>query len=697
MTRHQEFVHLLVLGALLGAGAAAAQDGAAYLRTVEGYAEHDSDFGGQLLQAAANAPLGSGDRLSAAPDGRLEAVLGDGTLARLGGDSALTVVEVGGLTDSGPILSLERGDLQVVRSYAGESLELLLGGVTAYLDAPSSYRVASDGYGSASLTVREGFAELATRRGSAMVRPGESAWLEGLDWPSIEIAAAAALDDLELWGEALDAAAYQAAVPYIEPELGYAAAPLADYGAWIDVTGRRAWRPYVDAGWRPYTLGSWAYSPLGLTWVSSEPWGWVPYHYGTWDLVPGFGWVWFPGDLYAPAWVYWYWGPTHVGWVPSGYYLSFYASHGALPWSGLYGWVGGTWDDYAAWTFCARDDFGHGHHGRFLGGGELARVTRTSAMPRGLLATDTRSLSPDTWRDFAAVKSRLLAAGGKSPQAELPDVTRFAVRSRTDGDAERWFLPKAEAARRAVLERKVAAARPSPGTGNLTRLERPGAVSVRPGSGLPSRPTAVSPRPPTSVKPPVATARPVPQTRPGAVGSSMHGSTSRPPVLVRPPASSRERFESYRPVIIRPGSSSPSSSSGRPPLTTRPPAASQPTAGGRPPVLVRPPLPSHALPQTPGRSTVSAPSAGAGRSWTPPPASLRPAPEVRDSRPVVQRVLEDIRARRETTYGRPQPPANQGRSWSAPGRGGERPQSPPPPRRGSSSSSQPSSRKPPRG
>jgi hypothetical protein len=44
----------------------------------------------------------------------------------------------------------------------------------------------------------------------------------------------------------------------------------------------------------------------------------LPYHYGGWDLVPGRGWLWFPGNLrtWSPHQVTWFNGPNWVGWAP---------------------------------------------------------------------------------------------------------------------------------------------------------------------------------------------------------------------------------------------------------------------------------------------------------------------------------------------------------------------------------------------
>jgi hypothetical protein len=42
----------------------------------------------------------------------------------------------------------------------------------------------------------------------------------------------------------------------------------------------------------------------------------MPYHYGTWVWESGYGWVWIPGTVWAPAWVTWCYGDSYVGWAP---------------------------------------------------------------------------------------------------------------------------------------------------------------------------------------------------------------------------------------------------------------------------------------------------------------------------------------------------------------------------------------------
>lgn len=95
---------------------------------------------------------------------------------------------------------------------------------------------------------------------------------------------------------------------------------LEPYGSWFETPDYGyVYQPTVviqDNSWRPYTRGRWACSNLGWAWVSDEPFGWACFHYGRWALIGGRGWVWVPGDEWAPSWVCWRESADHIGWAP---------------------------------------------------------------------------------------------------------------------------------------------------------------------------------------------------------------------------------------------------------------------------------------------------------------------------------------------------------------------------------------------
>ncbi len=131
---------------------------------------------------------------------------------------------------------------------------------------------------------------------------------------------------------------------------------LSAYGSWFETADYGyVWQPAVvrEAGWRPYSRGRWVCSDRGWTWISEEPFGWATYHYGRWALLNGRGWIWVPGSEWAPSWVSWREGGSHIGWAP-------------LPPETL-AWRGGGWDSTvdvqfgigAAWfTFVDVRNFG---------------------------------------------------------------------------------------------------------------------------------------------------------------------------------------------------------------------------------------------------------------------------------------------------------------------------------------------------
>lgn len=95
---------------------------------------------------------------------------------------------------------------------------------------------------------------------------------------------------------------------------------LDPYGDWMETTDYGyVFQPRVatqSRDWRPYTQGHWVYTDAGWTWISDEKFGWATYHYGRWTRLRGIGWVWVPGEQWAPAWVSWRKGNDFVGWAP---------------------------------------------------------------------------------------------------------------------------------------------------------------------------------------------------------------------------------------------------------------------------------------------------------------------------------------------------------------------------------------------
>ena len=445
---------LLLAASIVPTTSWAAQDQASYgfVRIIHGRADLMQAGSGTQVELVANYPLMVGDEIRVPYGSRVETLLPDGTYLRLDGDSELSFERLAQSADSADQLSVLRllqGETQLVLpsdTASSEAFRVDTLNASIYLQNKGTYRIRTNGTDWSEIVVREGFAEVVTEQGSSIVRSGEQSIVEGETSPRVRVERAGARDELERWGDDLLAQVNPVDSRYVDPGLAYASAPLADSGHWVSVGGRSAWRPYVAAGWRPYHAGWWVHSPSGLTWVSTEPWGWVTYHYGGWDLAPGWGWVWYPGPVYTPASVFWYWGPTHVGWVPRPYYTHYYWPSYRASWgfgyrSGVFGWAGGRTHNWAHWNFCKHSHFGR-HRGPHVAdydsyhrsGTQLSNMGALQEIPRGVIASDTRALTPDLWNRPTAAMSALTTSrvdtNGKRITGELPDVTPWVARKR---------------------------------------------------------------------------------------------------------------------------------------------------------------------------------------------------------------------------------------------------------------------------
>lgn len=216
---------------------------------------------------------------------------------------------------------------------------------------------------------------------------------------------------------------------------------LSPYGNWVQTADFGwAWYPYNRvASWRPYTLGHWVWTDYGeWLWVSDEPFGWATYHYGRWYLDPDYGWVWLPGQTWAPAWVSWRDCDDYIGWSPLGPWG--YWDYGYGGYRGWYdwdhhhhgGWDGhhnGGWDDHdghhgghdGGW-----DDHG-GHHdgGDHAGGGDRG-MRSAGGGPGAGHQQDVSQWNFTRKRDFTSTRiDKVVLDGRHAPQVfgrsrELP-------------------------------------------------------------------------------------------------------------------------------------------------------------------------------------------------------------------------------------------------------------------------------------
>jgi hypothetical protein len=429
-------------GAADPAGPQANQGSYGYFRIIEGSATLIPAGNGEKATAQVNQPVMAGDRIRVADKGRVEIVLADRNLLRLDGGSEVVLAQLAGTPDADApqtLLRLDEGNFQLVvmTDALGDQLPRIdTPNATIYVQNPGTYRVTSDQGDWTSVLVRRGSAEVVTPKGSFRVRADQEAHVEGTD-SRADLAQASAYDAIERWGRDLEARVADNGA--LDPSLRYEGSALDQYGSWIDVGGQHYWRPTVDGGWRPFTDGYWTSTPSGLTWVATEPWGWVPYHYGSWDYLDDYGWAWQPGSVYSPAWVYWYWGPSEIGWCPVGYYTGWYGHrfHDPAFRHGVYGWAGGNREFFEHWNFIDNDHFGHRDLHRWVrpGGniGDMRGDMRAHQLPRGIITTDTRGVTPNRWHHPDQVLNVLRAQGGRTDRlhgsGNLPDVTSFVARN----------------------------------------------------------------------------------------------------------------------------------------------------------------------------------------------------------------------------------------------------------------------------
>ncbi|HUF78155.1 MAG TPA: DUF6600 domain-containing protein, partial [Thermoanaerobaculia bacterium] len=438
------------------------------------------------------------------------------------------------------VLRLPQGNLQLVvgADFLGEGLPRVdTPNVTVYPRDAGTYRITADGADWSGVVARDGSAEVVTRTGSLLVRAGEEAIVEGDTGPRERVRRASREDSLELWGRRLSQEASYAA-SYVDDSLRYDAASLDRHGSWVSVEGRHAWRPRVAVEWRPYWHGRWRFSPLGLTWVSNEPWGWVPYHYGSWDYLPGYGWVWYPGYRFAPAWVYWNWTDHYAGWVPVGYYARHYypqfGPHFGFRF-GHYGWAGGHWSHYDNWVFCSTRYLGHRDQHRHVRDGDRFGREHRLAVPRqGLLTTDTRGLTRTAVQRSEGIVQAITARRADA-RGELPDVTAFIAR-RADLPEDvrsRILIDRREPASGAGADRSVSVIAPdhAPARSSRAIVGRPGDRSGA-GREVGSVPDRIA-RPEASSS---DRATPIVAPRPATRPEATVGDRSAPEVAPRPAA-----------------------------------------------------------------------------------------------------------------------------------------------------------------
>jgi len=281
----------------------------------------------EWVQAVANRPMTTGDRLWADRDGRAEVELGSASihLAPYTGFSFLN------LDDRTVQIELSSGTLDVRLRRVDRDSVFEVDTPNQALTAlqPGRYRIeASEDGNYTVVTIREGEGESTGNGQAYTLHAGQRITLSGTNSLNAEVQQITAPDDFDNWSYSRDRRYDNSrSSQYCSQDL-VGMEDLDDYGDWrSDSSYGNVWFPRVSSGWAPYHDGHWSWiDPWGWTWVDDSPWGYAPFHYGRWASVGG-RWGWIPGprqerSVYAPALVAFVGGGSFSGgsvaWFPLG-------------------------------------------------------------------------------------------------------------------------------------------------------------------------------------------------------------------------------------------------------------------------------------------------------------------------------------------------------------------------------------------
>lgn len=81
----------------------------------------------------------------------------------------------------------------------------------------------------------------------------------------------------------------------------------------------------------PYTNGQWVYTDYGWYFRAGTPYEELTHHYGRWVYAVPYGWIWIPGNRWAPAWVSWDYDDDYVAWTPGSPGIYYAVNYYGLP------------------------------------------------------------------------------------------------------------------------------------------------------------------------------------------------------------------------------------------------------------------------------------------------------------------------------------------------------------------------------
>jgi hypothetical protein len=324
------------LGTFAGTAAADPPDRVARVGFLRGEVSFQAAGDDRWVEASLNRPLGTGDKVFADRDSRVELEIGAAAV-RLDEGSTFDLLN---LDDQIAQMELTEGvlNLRVRRLDSGQSYEIDTPTLAFVIGEPGEYRIDIDPQGNSTMvTVFDGGGDVyGENNASYSVRAGNSYRFNDSALRDYEVLDLPRADDFDRWVDSRDTR-YERSVSsrYVADDMiGYA--DLDDNGSWSDEREYGSvWYPSsVSVGWAPYRYGHWSWiDPWGWTWIDNASWGFAPFHYGRWVQVRN-RWGWCPGQrhvraIYAPALVAFVggsgWGANisiggggPVGWFPLG-------------------------------------------------------------------------------------------------------------------------------------------------------------------------------------------------------------------------------------------------------------------------------------------------------------------------------------------------------------------------------------------
>src|SRR6266480_3502569 len=293
------------------------------------------------------------------------------------------------------------------------------------------------------------------------------------------------------------------------PTSGYSTfyTKLEPHGAWLETADYGyVWQPREaesSRNWRPYTNGRWVYTDVGWTWISEERFGWATYHYGRWTRLRGIGWVWVPGDQWAPAWVSWRKSNDYVGWAPLPPEARFDQRTGIHNWSDNYYDIGP--DQYC---FVATREFG----------AQRAESTILPPEHNVAIVNQTTNVTNITYNNTTIVNEPVISApqASERPRAVKQNITQVTV------DLGWAAIGDHEAAKKARDKMKAEATPPSNAPSKKFVKAAATTTTASQGAEIPASSTP-------------ATATPLPSATISATPAPTAVATSTPETKITPP------------------------------------------------------------------------------------------------------------------------------------------------------------------